>query len=226
MKKIAKILAVSALGVLAACSNPGANQNNDTAQSQPQEQNAKAVDFPDVDIKEINDYLNEIELAGIQNFEPGKLNDEAMIDFAIKYLWDNSSNLFTASEECCDRYISEKEVEKVTLKFFDTKPSKHQTIDEFTVYENGQYKIPAADGEGISFCHVEKLIGKKGSTAEYALKFYSAGSGFNGDLDPATWGSPDEEDVPSYYADGKATLVYKNGKYYLSGWQKTPKNDD
>ena len=226
MKKIAKILAVSALGVLASCSNPGANQNNGTEQSLPQEQNAKAEEFPDVDIKEINSYLNEIAMARIQDFEPGKLDDKVMIDFAISYLWQNSFKLFTTKgDNGGDMYISDKEIEKVTMKFFDAKPSKHQSLDDYIMYENGEYKIPAADGEGVALCHVEKLIGKQGSTAEYALKFYSAGNGFDGESDPSTWETLEEDERPEHYADGKATLVYKNGKYYLSGWQKTLNED-
>ncbi len=222
MKTITKILAVSVLGILTACSNQ-TKQNNGEAQSQPQEQtkaaDAKTAEFPDVDVKELNKFFSEIASARLCSFEAGKLHDTIMIDFSIYYLWVNSFESFRMDNAF--GYLSDKEVDKICLKFFGQKPTKHQSVEEgYIKYENGEYVFPAGDGEGITFAMVDKLNGKKGATAEYAVKLYSApDEELDVLLDKDKWATWPEEDRPEVISDVKATLTYKDGKYYLSGWQ-------
>lgn len=225
MKTIAKILAVSALGVLAACSSQPANQNNDTAQSQPQAKeqaktaDTKTAEFPDIDINELNRYFSEIASAHLNSFEAGKLHDTTMIEFSIYYLWINSFNSFRMDNAY--GYLSDKEVDKTCMKYFGQKPSKHQPVSEgYIKYQNGEYILPAGDGEGITFAMVDKLIAKKGATAEYAVTLYSGPDDeLDVLLDKSKWATWDEADRPEAFNNVKATLIYKDGKYYLNGWQ-------
>ena len=221
MKTITKILAVSAIGIMTACSSQTANQSNGEAQSQPQtkEADSKTVEFPDVDVKELNKFFSEIASARPSSFEAGKLHDTIMIEFSIYYLWNNSFSSFRMDNAL--GYLSDKEVDKICAKYFGQKPTKHQPVSEgYIKYENGEYIFPAGDGEGISFALVDKLIAKKGATAEYAVTLYGGpDEDLDKLLDKSQWSSLPEEDQPEAFNNVKATLTYKDGKYYLSGWQ-------
>jgi len=216
---------VSVLGVLASCSSQPANQNNNTTQTQPQAKeqakaaDTKAAEFPDIDINELNRYFSEIASARLSSFEAGKLHDTIMIDFSIYYLWFNSFNSFRMDNAL--GYLSDKEVDKVCMKYFGQKPAKHQAVSEgYIKYENGEYILPAGDGEGIAFAMVDKLIAKKDASAEYAVTLYSGpDEELDSLLDKSKWATWDEEDRPEAFNNVKATLTYKDGKYYLSGWQ-------
>ena len=226
MKTITKILAVSAIGIMTACSSQTANQNNGTAQSQPQaNEQAKSADtktaeFPDIDLKELNKFFSEIASACPRSFEAGKLDDQIMIEFSIFYLWNNSFESFRMDNAI--GYLSDKEVDKSSSKFFGQKPSNHQTVsDGYIKYENGEYAYPAGDGDGICFALVDKLIAKKGATAEYAVTLYGGpDEDLDKLLDKSQWASMPEEDRPEVISNYNATLTYKDGKYYLSGWQQ------
>ena len=234
MKTIAKILTVSVLGVLTACTSNTANQNSNTAQSQPQaKEQAKAADskaadakvtdskaeFPDIDVKELNKYFTEIAMSHLDMFKEGQISDAIMIEFAMNYLWINSFNSFTVKET--DAFIADKEVEKVTMKFFDTKPSKHQSTSEGWIkYNNGVYQMPCADGGEIRVALVNKLNAKNGSKAEYSVTIYHCpDEELDILLDKSKWDSELEDDEPEAIHDVKVTLTYKDGKYYVSGWQ-------
>ena len=220
MKAITKILAVSVLGIMTACSNQNANQNNGTAQSESQaNEQAKTAEFPDIDVKELNKYFTEIVSACPSSFEAGKLHDTIMIEFSIYYLWNNSYESFRMDNAL--GYLSDKEVDKISEKFFGQKPTKHQTVSEgYIKYENGEYAFPAGDGEGLTFALVDKLIAKKGATAEYDVTLYGGpDEELDKLLDKSQWASLPEEDRPEVIKSVKATLTYKDGKYYLSGWQ-------
>lgn len=220
MKTFTKILAVSALGIMTACSNQTANQNNGTAQSQPQaKEQAKTAEFPDIDVKELNKYFTEIVSACPRSFEAGKLHDTIMIEFSIFYLWNNSFESFRMDNAL--GYLSDKEVDKTCEKFFGKKPTKHQTVSEgYIKYENGEYAFPAGDGEGLTFALVDKLIAKKGATAEYDVTLYGGpDEELDKLLDKSQWAAWPEDERPEVIKSVKATLTYKDGKYYLSGWQ-------
>lgn len=228
MKTITKILAVSVLGIMTACSNQTANQNNGNAQGEQQTKeqaksaDTKAVEFPDIDIKELNKYFSDVASAHLSSFEAGKLHDTIMIDFAVLYSWINAFESFKMEEGGAYAHLSDKEVDKVCLKFFGQKPNKHQSVEEgYIKYENGEYLFPCGDGEGITFAIVDKLIAKKGATAEYAVTLYGGPDDeLENLLNRAKWNELyEEEERPDVISNIKATLTFKDGKYYVSGWQ-------
>ena len=224
MKTFTKILAVSVLGLLTACSNQTANQNTGTAQSQEQAKSAdsKPAEFPNIDEKELNKFFSDVASAHLSSFEAGKLHDTIMIDYAVLYLWINSFESFKVDDGGAYGHISDKEVDKICLKFFGQKPTKHQPVSEgYIKYENGEYLFPCADGEGLTFAIVDKLIAKKGATAEYSVTLYGGPDDeLDNLLNRSKWNELYEEgERPEKVSNVKATLTYKDGKYYVSGWQ-------
>ena len=229
MKTFTKILAVSVLGILTACSSQTANQNNGNAQGEPQanEQaksaDTKAVEFPDIDIKELNKYFSDVASAHLSSFEAGKLHDTIMIDYSVLYSWIHAFESFKMGEDGgAYAHLSDKEVDKVCLKFFGQKPTKHQSVEEgYIKYENGEYLFPCSDGEGLTFAIVDKLIAKKGATAEYSVTLYGGPDDeLDNLLNRSKWNELYEEgERPEKVSNVKATLTYKDGKYYVLGWQ-------
>jgi hypothetical protein len=153
-------------------------------------------------------------------FTKDDVSDKMLIHFGVYYNYRNHFKLFEQTNSGANSRIREDQVADTSMKFFDVKIKKHQSIDGIE-YKNKMYTIQNADGEAYRFSQVEKISMTDDGLYLVIIKIYNASSGWTGDINakPEVWKAvANGEPIPEIEGKMKATIkkiTDSNGGHYV-----------
>jgi hypothetical protein len=107
--------------------------------------------------RKVNIFLSNFAECFMDGFTRQSITDLELVRFGVGHNYKNNFKLWQPTADKMNVKIKADYVTKTIDKYFGPIGFSHQSADEWTIYRDGHYIVPVADGEAIPFVQIDRL---------------------------------------------------------------------
>ncbi len=107
--------------------------------------------------RKVNIFLSNFAECFMDSFTRQSITDLELVRFGVGHNYKNNYKLWQPTADKMNVKLKADYVTKTIDKYFGPIGFSHQSADEWTIYRDGHYIVPVADGEAIPFVQIDRL---------------------------------------------------------------------